>query len=340
MKWSAYNPPDRTGPSLPMSLAGTVADREPGVEEELARYLPHFSRMSEQLKETSSQIESSVVEVCNSFQGIADRAKETVARTTGFLGREGEEGPASKSFEGLIENCSGTLVKILNVTEEAGAISRRAIERIQQIDEASQTISAALHQLERIAVGNKMLALNARIEAARAGHYGAGFAVVAMEVISQTERSQKVNAQVNDLITNLRRLAGSTLDDLQRMNDKDRLRVEQCKLEVNESLHDLQNVHGEMKKMLTVMTEDGALLANDIGAAVRGLQFQDRTSQRIGHVVDDLNTLRARLSTRFGDAAPGQAASDEGFSDYTMHEEREVAGIHGTESVQGDVELF
>ncbi len=323
-------------PGNPEAAAEAGAD----VEEELARYLPHISRMSTQLKQTSAQIESSVVEVCNSFQGIAARAKDTVARTSGFLGQEGEVNSDTKSFEGLIANCSETLVKILNVTEEAREISQRAIERIQQMDKASQTISAALQQLERIAAGNKILALNARIEAARAGSYGAGFAVVAMEVISQTERSQKVNAEVSGHITNLRALAGSTLDDLQRMNDKDHQRVEQCRQEVNESLRDLQTAHGDMKKMLTGMTEDGALLANDIGAAVRGLQFQDRVGQRIGHVVDDLESLRTKLSTRFGDAVPGEVAGHKGFSDYTMREEREVAGLHDTEATGGDVELF
>ena len=280
------------------------------------------------------------MEVCNSFQGIAERAQQAVARTKGFLSEEGEGQGDQRSFEGLIEACSRTLVKILNVTEEAGKVSERAVERIQQIDKASQSISTALQQLERIAGGNKILALNARIEAARAGSYGAGFAVVAMEVISQTEKSQKVNAQVSELIANLRALAGSTLDDLKRMNDKDRERVGQCRLEVDGSLKDLQAAHGDMKKMLTGMTEEGALLASDIGAAVRGLQFQDRTNQRISHVVDDLETLRTRLSTRFGGDSDGGAASDAGFSDYTMHEERAVAGMGETESGAGEVELF
>jgi methyl-accepting chemotaxis protein len=164
--------------------------------------------------------------------------------------------------------------------------------------------------------------------------------VVANEVISQAERSQKVNVQVSGLITNLRALAGSTLEDLRQMNDKDRKRVEQCKREVNESLRDLQGAHGEMKTMLTEITGEGTLLANDIGAAVRGLQFQDRTSQQIAHVVEDLETLHTRLTSRFGEGSVGETASDVGFSSYTMHEERKVAGIHGVESAQGDVELF
>jgi methyl-accepting chemotaxis protein len=324
-------------------MAGDGLAKNLDVETELAKYLPLFGRMGEQLKQTSKQIESSVVEVCGSFQGIAERAKEAVAHTASFLSQAGEGSSDSRSFETLIERCSGTLVKILNVTEEAGEISQRAIERIRQMDKASQSISGAIEQLEQIAYGNKILALNARIEAARAGEHGAGFAVVAMEVISQTERSQKVNAQVSKLILNLRALAGSTLEDLQRMNERDRKRVEQCRGEVNESLRDLQGAHDEMKTMLTGMTEKGTALSQEIGAAVRGLQFQDRTSQRIAHVIEDLETVRTRLTTRFGDGGNGidaEIASDEGLSSYTMHEEREVAGIHGAESSQGDVELF
>ena len=44
------------------------------------------------------------------------------------------------------------------------------------------------------------------------------------------------------------------------------------------------------------MTADGALLATDIGSAVRGLQFQDRISQRIAHVVSDLDTSSVHAS--------------------------------------------
>jgi hypothetical protein len=87
------------------------------------------------------------------------------------------------------------------------------------------------------------------------------------------------------------------------------------------------------------MTADGTLLASDIGNAVRGLQFQDRTNQRIAHVVEDLETLQQRLR-HGGNVASSSPAADEGFSAYTMREEREVAGLNGEEAPGGDVELF
>jgi methyl-accepting chemotaxis protein len=309
------------------------------VEVELARYLPQLGKMSEQLRQTSKQIEDSVVGVCDSFQGIAARARATVARASGFLGREGQTSSNKQSFEGLIEACSGTLVKIMNTTAEASDISHRAIERIEEMDRASRQISDALGQLDAIASGNRMLAFNARIEAAHAGNAGMGFAVVAVELAAQTVKSRTVTAHVGELALNLRALAESTLDDLRRMNERDSERVEQCRREVDGSLEDLQAAHSEMAELLNGMTAEGTLLATDIGSAVRGLQFQDRISQRIGHVIADLDTLCARLQ-QVGNAAPDAAAPDGGFSVYTMREEREVGGVSETESSAGDVELF
>lgn len=309
------------------------------VERELARYLPQLGKMSEQLRQTSTQIEESVVAVCGSFEGIAARARATVTRATGFLIHDQHSASGKQSFEGLIGACSGTLVKIMSTTAEAGDISRRAMERIQEMDKASQQISEALSQLDQIASGNRMLAFNARIEAVHAGAAGMGFAVVAVELAEQTVKSRTVTAQVSELVRSLRELAESTLQDLRHMNEKDSERVEQCRQEVDASLHDLQAAHNEMAEMLNGMTAEGALLATDIGGAVRGLQFQDRISQRLAHVVADLDTLSARLQ-HVGNVAPGTVAADEGFSAYTMREEREVGGSGEAEAAAGDVELF
>jgi methyl-accepting chemotaxis protein len=313
---------------------------EPGIEDELARCLPHLGNMGVQLQQTAAQIEEAVVDICKNFQGIAARSKATVARTTDFLGQNDTVSSGKHSFESLLEACGATMVKIMTSTAEAGELSRRAVERIEQIEKAAQQISVELRQLDHIATGNKILALNARIEAAHSGAIGAGFAAVAVELASQTAKSRDVVAQVGDLAANLRGLAEFTLDDLRRASTKDQLRAEQARREVDESLRDLHAAHDEMKSMLREMTADGVLLANDISSAVRGLQFQDRTSQRIAHVVEDLGTLHGRLSKHVSAEVAQSVVADEGFSAYTMREERAAAGMLEAEAAGGDVELF
>ena len=320
------------------AMPSTDSSDDP-VSAELARYLPLLSRMSTQLRETSAQIESSVVGVCSNFQEISVRAKETVGRARGFLGGDTSAIAGSRSFESLIEGCRESLVQIMCTTQEASEASRRAIERMQKVDRSAHAISAAMQQFEQIAAGNKILALNARIQAAHAGSQGVGFSAVAVEVLSQTQRSQELTEQVGDLIADLRGLAESTLEDLRRTDEQSHQRTHECRVEVDRSLADLHSAHGEMKGMLNNMSNDGEMLASDSGSAIRALQFQDRISQRIGHVVEDLETLHERLEKRFG-AEAGDADFDKGFSAYTMNEERQVAGSQEIEAGAGEVELF
>lgn len=315
-------------------LPGSLASHGGQVASELLSYLPHFDRLSRTLKETSRQIENSVVGVCGSFHDIAERAQSTVKRTTGFLESDGE----GKGFENLIDECSRALVRILKTTEEASEISQRAIDRVQRIDTFSHQINAAIAKLEQIAQENKMISMNARIEAAHAGAAGAGFSVVAVEVASQTERANEVTTGVTALVRELRGLAGSTVTDLQQMMQEEKVRLEQCRSEVHRSLAQMQDTYSTMKQMLAGMADEGALLATDIGAAVRQLQFQDRTGQQIAHVVHDLETMHAQLSVQ----AEGIAHQfvTEGFSTPTMYEERAINGDAEAESAAGDVELF
>ena len=305
---------------------------------DVARYLPHLSRMSEQLKQTSAQIESSVMEVCTSFQGIAQQAKATVSRGQSFLSQGTSSNGAEGGFDSLIKRCGDTLVRVLNATEESGEVSRRAIERVTQMDAASRKIGSALDELDQISQGNRMMALNARIEATHAGDKGSGFAVVAVEVASQTEKSQRVTAHVSEVVEELRTLAASTREDLEKMIAREVQRVAQCRREVEGSLAELRTAHGAMKNVLAEMSEDGAQLAGEIGLAIRGMQFQDRVSQRIAHVIEDLDTLHEKLAAGPGDA--GETSANDGFSTYTMSEERVVAGLGEDESGAGEVELF
>jgi len=298
--------------------------------------LPRLDRARNQLKATSKQIEGAVVSVCDSFQTILERVRGTTDRTKSLLAGEECGSSGKQSFEELVDICSNTLTSVLAAIEEANAVSVRTVERIRGMEDASQKISAALAKMEQIAQENRLLAMNARIESAHAGKLGAGFAVVAVEVASQSDKTMTLTSEVNDLVGSLRSLANSTKQDMERMHEKDQQRLVSSRKEVDESLGMLRATHEEMKEALADITDESALLATDIGKAVRSLQFQDRVNQQIDHVISDVNAVHALLSGNGKDFD----VIDAGGHNLTMHEEREVAGIADRESPEGEIELF
>ncbi|MFT4114995.1 methyl-accepting chemotaxis protein [Silvibacterium sp.] len=325
------------------SFAGALqevdASAGPGFGLQMKPYLERLGTLGPQLQQTSALIETSVLDVCSSFQGVASRAKATSTRTVSFLANDGQSS-GGVSFEALIQNCSDTLVTILEVIVETGDVSRRAVERVQQMDESAAAIRTSIQQLEAISRENRMLVINARIEAAHAGEQGAGFGVVAVEVASQTEKMQSVTALVDSLAAELRTLAASALADLKQMQQRVQQRVEQCRRDVEHSLDALRRAHQVMQSTLTGITEDGAALATEIDAGIRGMQFQDRVSQRIAHVVEDLEIIERRLHELARNGVLSGGDPDAEFSAYTMQEERELSGLSAPEMSAGDVELF
>lgn len=310
------------------------------VGEALTSYLPAITIMDTQLKETAEQIERAVVDVCASFAGISMRAKESVAKTSAFLASNHNSSREEASVEDLIQDCQTTMESLLNAIEHAGEVSRKAVEQIRLIDSYSHKISTSLRQLDGIAEGNKILAINARIEAAHAGDAGAGFAVVANEVNAQAQKSHEVILQVSNLSGQLRDAARSAVKDLENLDQRDRKSAAESRSQVTTALTGFQDMHSRMKSMLSEMSREGELLANDISSAIRGLQFQDRTSQRIGHVRNGLETLQEKIEqVGRGEVPEPFNVHDDMVHSYTMHEERQAAGVHDS-AQPGEIELF
>ena len=296
--------------------------RRPRIGECLA-ILPVIRR---QLQETSCQVEESVVGVCGNFTGIATRARDAVAESTTLL--DGQSADDRATVESSIETSRRTIGSLLDRMEQASKLSALAVSSMEEVSSTVTGIEELLGQVQRIAFTNKLVALNAKIEAVHVGELGAGFEVVADEISRQADRSTELASGISSRIQEMQCRVSSSAKGLREFLAEGRHKLDESRSEAEDALSMLLQLHRRTRESLERKTAENVRLAGDIASAVVGLQFQDRVKQRVEHVIEALEKIEQVLGGNVptGDQSVGADADLLAgvHSTYTMASEREA----------------
>ncbi|AXE36096.1 methyl-accepting chemotaxis protein [Chromobacterium phragmitis] len=181
-------------------LRGEAEDLAHGVIE-VGGAVKQVAADSHRLADISSSNAAAIEEVTVSISHIAEATRETdaLARNTGEHSRES----------------AGDMQRI---SDEMGQTSRSVgelSELLASLEQRSQEISKITNVISDIADQTNLLALNAAIEAARAGEQGRGFAVVADEVRKLAERTGKATVEISEMVENILGETGKAVGNMQ-----------------------------------------------------------------------------------------------------------------------------
>ena len=199
---------------------------------------------------------------------------------------------------------------ILSLTEEIKISAATEIElahKIQQLSSDTEQVKDVLLVIGDIADQTNLLALNAAIEAARAGEHGRGFAVVADEVRKLAERTQKSLVEINSTISVI---VQSIMDSSEQMstNSKKVEELSHTAVGVEKKINELSSVMGEATQMadktVTSYIETGDDITGIIDGVgqINGLSTQNaRSVEEIASAAEHMNKMTETLNNKLAE---------------------------------------
>jgi methyl-accepting chemotaxis protein len=282
-----------------------------------------------QLKEVIEQTESAALEIGEKFMNIVDRAQAQAQKAANSVG--GFTGDAGSGAH--IEKSKVVLADIINKLKANVEMDEKSLDGIEGIMQDAAAIKKNISEIEYIADQTNLLALNAAIEAARAGEHGRGFAVVADEVRKLADRSNIAANSIRKMIDKIDSDIRGIHERTEKMTKESSAGAVEAEVVVGDTMKNLDRLMSGTKEQLDELTAETGALASDISNIVVSMQFQDITRQRIEHVMTPMLAFRdefeevgqriTKMSVKMQDwRGKGGAEWLEGM--YTMESERQV----------------
>ncbi|WP_022941885.1 methyl-accepting chemotaxis protein [Psychromonas hadalis] len=229
---------------------------------EADRRTQEMDQVSQSQNSETDMVATAMVEMTSSSQTVSEHAQNT-AHATQQADKEGEQARA------LSEASSASLMTLVTRVSEAGEV-------IKELGGDVDNIVSVLDVIRGIAEQTNLLALNAAIEAARAGEQGRGFAVVADEVRSLAGRTQDSTTEIQGMIERLQSASTRAVSSINMSIENSQTTVEKSE-ESAEAL-------GRIAESLSTITEMSHHIAEAAGEQSR---VGDDISQRISTISDN-----------------------------------------------------
>jgi methyl-accepting chemotaxis protein len=280
--WFAYRP------------ASAVAHEQTRLLEELRSFVGSEVQGSRtEIERTRELIRESVAKLGNSFEAVNRKSREQSEVVARIIDRTGNDNGGGVDVQQFALQASQKMEQLVEALEAVAGQSGNTVTHIDAMAEHLDGIFALLEDVKSIADQTNLLALNAAIEAARAGEAGRGFAVVADEVRNLSERSTAFNEQIRKLAHSSKDAIAKVRDTVTTMASRDLDRSRGARAEAAAMLERVDGINRGLGNGMREIADCGRAIDGSVAEAVRSLQFEDIATQALGAATVHLERLSA-----------------------------------------------
>lgn len=286
-----------------LSAMKTMVDKLKGVIVDIREASAQVAAGSERLSASSEEISRTMHDQTNRSSQIATAAEE-MSQTVIDIAKNASSIAQSSADTSAIAHKGSTIVSqsVAETKTVAETVNKSAVV-MQTLGEKSTQIGEIVAVINDIADQTNLLALNAAIEAARAGEQGRGFAVVADEVRKLAERTAKATAEISQMIGAIQGEVDNAVNAMNQTNKQVDVGL-RYSVEAGEQLESivssvssLQNMIQQIASATEEMSSTSEAISGDIQAVAGGAREISTGAEDIAHASSELAHLSAKLKS-------------------------------------------
>ncbi|MGN7611445.1 methyl-accepting chemotaxis protein [Magnetococcales bacterium HHB-1] len=252
------------------------------IKEELQR---EVENLRQEITQVRSLVQDAILKLTDSFNGLRDESNQQHRLVSSIISASSDDENVDNDDRPKInirQFVSETDQILRSFVDHILLVSRQSMEMVHRIDDLSnqmKEVVSFLKDINAIAEQTNVLALNARIVAARAGEAGSAFAVVADEVRKLSRNSNQFSNQINEVVKGSQKEIQEAKKIIEVMASKDMSFAIESKGRVDEMMTDVAEIDRFTATTLQKVSAITDEINHRVGLAVMSLQFEDMVTQ-------------------------------------------------------------
>ena len=317
-----------------------------------------FHTIDNELNQVRGILADAISKLVTSFTGLESqtRIQQNLAlQLTNLQTGVTDDKDQTASFEHFVNETSETLSMFVDTTIDTSKVGMQLVGMMDDIIAKVGRILGVLAEIESISKQTNLLALNAAIEAARAGEAGRGFAVVADEVRNLSNRSSQFSNQIREHMDDVNVSVLAAEQAINGMASKDMNFALNSKTRVDGMLETVKQINNNMSNTADELSGIAGQVEKEVHVAITSLQFQDLATQVLSHVNGRIDSMKSIMDSIACISLIETQHNADGLHDFNQHlnhfkqaideaaeliEKAKHNPVSQTNMGSGDIELF